>query len=731
MQAHLCASVGGPACVRRAALRTAQLLLTAGILTSRLNLVAEAFKNNGGSTHLSGGGWPLEAAGSSHLQKTLQLEASDEPLLDRASSWLQEVADTTNGNERAPPAFALAPETNHQEPANLLLQRDAPPAGAPSASVDTRVLDEGFSGVNAQQFPSSLASGLGKDSPKVSREIVHNKIAGVLTPKLFREDIRRAISEQLDAYPGTTPVIRARWHKTEQYVAAAASLRDDRGMSFCYVVLAEYASVTVHRPGNILSASTLTLLPATQESVVDAKGHRLPYPFILPTPAQLLKSAFGEEYAVAELGPESTSSLTGEAQAEEDATTEQRSDSDAQDEVHPRTPYRETHFRKAASPFLRWVPFGLTRKLSEYDATSVQATGVERERAAERPKARRENEQLFVEALSKELPQKWLEAPDGRRVVIVLNDRIAECRNLMNLALKRSEGGTPVFMEDAEGTTSRKMLFRLKDDRIDGAKIAFVVLAIGNGWQVPLSFAFFDRAVLRVPKADDIKSFLKRKEDEVEAVWTEECQELEQLQNHMIRHKQHLRELEGKPQEAPQDESELSTERQQEVVDQDQEIAAWTGTSEESKQSTLPPLLPETGASGATASAEPTALRTECLDQLHVHQPKTEEDAPVFILNPFEEYVLRFNYTEVSDVRSYAEELASELQGVPLSMTIRGEAHRVAIMILADPPETEAELGPTWGRLDRIIHVAIAVAMIIAMLCCLCMWRLMNLLKQR
>ncbi|KAL8451549.1 hypothetical protein Emed_001998 [Eimeria media] len=659
MRAHLCASVGAPGCVRRAARRTLQVLLTAGILTTtKINLVAEAFKNQEGSTYLTGGGWSLDAAGISPFQKTSQVEAFDDSLQERASSWLQEGADKTDENEVPVSASASSFEANHPEPPNLLLQHEAPPAGAqPAAPVEPRVIDEGFSAVNAQQFPSSLASGLGKESPKVAREGLHNKIAGVLTPKLYKEDIRRAISEHLDAYPGTTPVIRTRWHKTEQYVAAAASLRDDS------------ASVTVHRPGNILSASTLTLLPATQDSVVDAKGHRLPYPFILPTAAQLLKSAFGEEYAAAELGLGSAPSLTEDAQGERDPITDQLNGWQSEDEVKPQKPYRETHFRKAASPFLRWVPFGLTRKYSAQDETSVQATGVERRSVAEHPEAQRENEQLFVEALSKELPHKWLEAPDGRRVVIVLNDRIAECRNLLNLALKRSHGGTPVFMEDAEGTTSRQMLLRLKNDRIDGEKIAFVVLALGNSWQVPLSFAFFDRAVLRVPKADDIKSFLERKEDEAEAVWTEEREELAQMRDHMVRHKQHLLELEGNSQETTEDQSESSAENQEKIVDNNQRIAVLPETSGDSKQSLL--TTSSSLDNEVTASTAATDLGTESLDQLHSQRPKVEENAPVFILNPFEEYVLRFSYTEVSDVRSYAEELAFELQGVPLSMSIR------------------------------------------------------------
>lgn len=49
---------------------------------------------------------------------------------------------------------------------------------------------------------------------------------------------------------------------------------------------------------------------------------------------------------------------------------------------------------------------------------------------------------------------------------------------------------------------------------------------------------------------------------------------------------------------------------------------------------------------------------------------ENEQQAPVLALDPFDEYVLRFNYTEVSDLNSYAEALALELREEPLETTI-------------------------------------------------------------
>ncbi|KAL8425178.1 hypothetical protein Efla_007524 [Eimeria flavescens] len=704
-----------------------RVLFFAAAFASCLDLRVEAFRGNGGaadgvwgrsSTRLEA--YSLEpSALSLGVPSSPLMQGTQVPAVGAAAGWAPE--PETEAAAGAPPLGTERQENSELQAGGLTTEKDAAAA---------RLLDASLNAVGSQQFPISLATELGKDSTKQARPGTSNRIAGVLTPKIFREELKRAIDEHLVAFPGTTPVIRARWHKSEQYVAAAASLLDDRGMSFCFIVLAEYAAVTTQRPGNILSATALALIPATQESLVDEEGSAIPYPFILPTSLQLLKSAFGEEYAATQLG------LSPADKAEADlhaiSAKEEKETNAAEAGELARKPYRERQFRKTASPFLRWVPFGLTRRMTSSatsgrkDADAGRLKGIKKSQKG----LKRENEQLFVEALSRELPHKWIEAPDGRRVVVVLSDRIAECRTLLDLSLKRSHGGTPVFLEDAEGTTARKMLLRLRDDRIDGEKIAFVVLAIGNAWQVPLSFAFFDRAVLRVPKADDIKEFLERKQDEVEAAWNEESQELAELREHLSRRRQHLLELAGDQRAAAPPSSASSSESQQQTREQ---IAITTAGGTEAVE------LPSSATGGAsflvaeTDESQPTDEQATEEEEEHPYlfRSRTPEEAPVFILNPFDEYILRFNYTEVSDVRSYAEALAFELQNVPLAMAIRGETHRVAIMILADPPDTEAELGQVWAKLDRIIHVAIAAAMIVALLCCLCMWRLMHLLKQR
>lgn len=137
-----------------------------------------------------------------------------------------------------------------------------------------------------------------------------------------------------------------------------------------------------------------------------------------------------------------------------------------------------------------------------------------------------------------------------------------------------------MFVEDAEAVDPRKMLLRLKGERIDGKKMCFcthlestfasrttifractgdgfrlsgyadacrvfVILAIGGSVLVPLDFAFFDRAVLRVPKEHDIRAFLKRKESEAEAAWAAEKEDLKELRDHLRKREQQLVELEA------------------------------------------------------------------------------------------------------------------------------------------------------------------------------------------
>ncbi|CDJ45836.1 hypothetical protein, conserved [Eimeria brunetti] len=208
-------------------------------------------------------------------------------------------------------------------------------------------------------------------------------------------------------------------------------------------------------------------------------------------------------------------------------------------------------------------------------------------------------------------------------------------------------GGTPVFVESSEGLDPRNLLMRLGDERIAGRKMcafskirlpdivlkfmscrlasAFVLFALGESELVPMNSAFLDRAVLRVPKADDIKSFLKRKQEEAAEELEYEREELKEMQGRMEARKEHL-----------------------------------LGSS--------------------------------------------------FLV------FLREGFGREWSTRS---------------LKSKGEPHRVAVMILSDPPETATELGPAWVRLNRLIHMAIAISMFVGLLCCLCMWRLMLLLKQR
>lgn len=154
-------------------------------------------------------------------------------------------------------------------------------------------------------------------------------------------------------------------------------------------------------------------MPATQETPEDEQGRKLPYPFILPTPLQLLQSAFGDAHALSELGLETESVETQQepTDSEQDPDTRRggaaAAVSNAAGDDHrgdyPSKPRRGSRLRQE-TPFLRWVPFGLTRKLSD-SGTSEAQPGPRGDNS--------ENEQVFIDALSRELPKKWLEAPDG------------------------------------------------------------------------------------------------------------------------------------------------------------------------------------------------------------------------------------------------------------------------------------------------------------------------------
>lgn len=61
----------------------------------------------------------------------------------------------------------------------------------------------------------------------------------------------------------------------------------------------------------------------------------------------------------------------------------------------------------------------------------------------------------------------------------------------------------------------------------------------------------------------------------------------------------------------------------------------------------------------------------------------------------------------------------------------RNETRRVAIVLLTDFPEAENAFPSGLVKLTMIVQATIAVAMIIAFLTCLCMCRMMYLLKSR
>ncbi|CBZ53778.1 conserved hypothetical protein [Neospora caninum Liverpool] len=101
------------------------------------------------------------------------------------------------------------------------------------------------------------------------------------------------------------------------------------------------------------------------------------------------------------------------------------------------------------------------------------------------------------------------------------------------------------------------------------------------------------------------------------------------------------------------------------------------------------------------------------------------------ILNPFTEFLMRFNYTEVDNVAGYAEALTQELRHVPITFFYKNETRRVAVVLLTDFPEAESVFLTSLLKLNVIVQVTIAVAMIIGLLACLCMCRMMFLLKSR
>lgn len=169
------------------------------------------------------------------------------------------------------------------------------------------------------------------------------------------------------------------------------------------------APLKTQRPSQFLREKALALVPATQESLTDDKGRPLPYPFSLPTPLQLLQSAFGNEYAVKELGADQRplgAESSGGSTSGPGASISPGAGSSGRSSV-----YESSQTRERTSAFLRWIPFGLTRKSSAADVVgeSPVDTRAGEVSSIEPP----ENEEAFVKALSRSLPRRWLTAPDG------------------------------------------------------------------------------------------------------------------------------------------------------------------------------------------------------------------------------------------------------------------------------------------------------------------------------
>ncbi|KEP66871.1 UNVERIFIED_CONTAM: hypothetical protein HHA_271270 [Hammondia hammondi] len=118
-------------------------------------------------------------------------------------------------------------------------------------------------------------------------------------------------------------------------------------------------------------------------------------------------------------------------------------------------------------------------------------------------------------------------------------------------------------------------------------------------------------------------------------------------------------------------------------------------------------------------------------EESFLHDEVSSASDNFLILNPFTEFLMRFNYTEVDNVAGYAEALTRELQHVPITFFYRNETRRVAVVLLTDFPEAESVFLTSLLKLNVIVQVTIAVAMIIGLLACLCMCRMMYLLKSR
>lgn len=171
-----------------------------------------------------------------------------------------------------------------------------------------------------------------------------------------------------------------------------------------------------------------------------------------------------------------------------------------------------------------------------------------------------------------------------------------------------------------------------------------------------MNTAFLDRTVLRVPKLHDIKSFLEQKEKEAAEDLASDKEELEEMKHHMERRRAHLLELEGKRKAAKLDETHINFPQVRPILFAVSNRYAYPVRMITSltSQKFWCVFQKDSGKSG----------------QIEAYKLRKIGQPPVFVLNQFDEYLLRFNYTEVSDLTSYAETLALELKNEPLEISI-------------------------------------------------------------
>lgn len=237
----------------------------------------------------------------------------------------------------------------------------------------------------------------------------------------------------------------------------------------------------------------------------------------------------------------------------------------------------------------------------------------------------------------------------------------------------------------------------------------YVVFGFGRYGQLPLNTAFLDRSVLRIPKSTDIEAFIQRFADppaappsstststsrpssssssssSVDKVASGDSEKRE-LDRTSTADAGGGRNSSADGHERLQAGEERTKKKKKEETDSNQEDSK----TEENFDEEHPGVHPDGNTAGEeTASLDPSFLeshekaagaptetnkkeqkKTEKNREMSERDRKLEEDIDhhnFLILNPFNEFLMRFNYTEVDNITSYAEELTKELRHSPLT----------------------------------------------------------------